>query len=171
MGHAASMGLSFSREANPSVVLCPPLFERDLKGRDRLARSSFDTLFCKPQLQWLFSDYMQPGVQSVLHFAPPDDPRVSLTAQFSAALDSDKLRPAGPTAGAGAMPRIARASLRLFQRLGAKPLDLVLSPVAAHHMLPFITKLGQAGLCLCPQAWRRCAFKETSLIPARSLRS
>lgn len=66
------------------VVLVPPLFERDHKGRSRLAKSSYDFLFCKPNLRWLFNDYLPCGVKSLLHFSPPDDPRISLTARLAA---------------------------------------------------------------------------------------
>ena len=49
----------------------PPLFERDHKGRSRLAKSSYDFLFCKPNLRWLFNDYLPCGFKSLLHFSPP----------------------------------------------------------------------------------------------------
>ena len=66
------------------VVLVPPLFERDHKGRSRLAKSSYDFLFCKPNLRWLFNDYLPCGMKSLLHFSPPEDPRISLTARLAA---------------------------------------------------------------------------------------
>ena len=66
------------------VVLVPPLFERDHKGRSRLAKSSYDFLFCKPNLRWLFNDYLPCGIKSLLHFSPPEDPRISLTARLTA---------------------------------------------------------------------------------------
>ena len=66
------------------VVLVPPLFERDHKGRSRLAKSSYDFLFCKPNLRWLYNDYLPCGMKSLLHFSPPEDPRISLTARLTA---------------------------------------------------------------------------------------
>lgn len=36
----------------------PPMFERDLKARSRMVKSSYDYLFAKPALRWLFDDYM-----------------------------------------------------------------------------------------------------------------
>ena len=65
------------------VVLVPPLFERDHKGRSRLAKSSYDFLFCKPNLRWLFNDYLPCGLKSLLHFSPPEDPRVSVTVRLT----------------------------------------------------------------------------------------
>ena len=73
------------------VVLVPPLFERDHKGRSRLSKSSYDFLFCKPNLRWLFNDYLPCGLKSLLHFSPPEDPRVSVTVRLGladAGLDS-----------------------------------------------------------------------------------
>ena len=68
-------------------VLCtqvPPLFERGHRGRSRMARSSYDTQFGRPQLHWLLHDYLRPGAASLLHFSPPEDPRVSITARVAA---------------------------------------------------------------------------------------
>ncbi|KAK9833715.1 hypothetical protein WJX74_003604 [Apatococcus lobatus] len=70
----------------PQVVLVPPLFERDHRGRGRMSRSSYDTLFCKPALRWLFQDYLAEGLQSVMRFAPPEDPKVSVNFRFGASL-------------------------------------------------------------------------------------
>lgn len=65
------MGLNWSSdEPDPNVVLVPPLFERDHKARSRMAKSSYDYLFCRPALRWLFNDYM---VQ----------PLLDLTARFT----------------------------------------------------------------------------------------
>lgn len=41
------------------LLLVPPLFERDFRGRSRMARSSYDWMFCKPGLKWLFNDYIR----------------------------------------------------------------------------------------------------------------
>lgn len=49
-------------------------------------RSSYDTLFCKPALRWLFQDYLSEGLQSVMRFAPPEDPKVSVNFRFGASL-------------------------------------------------------------------------------------
>jgi hypothetical protein len=44
----------------------PSLFGVDMlrrllnRGRSRMAKSSYEYLFCKPGLRWLFSDYMLP---------------------------------------------------------------------------------------------------------------
>ena len=64
----------------------PPLFERDHKGRSRMAKSSYDFQFAKPQLKWLFRDYLRSDAGSLLHFSPPEDPRVSITARVAAGL-------------------------------------------------------------------------------------
>ena len=76
--------LSFFQGPPPhsEVILVPPLFERDHKGRSRLAKSSYDFLFCKPNLRWLFNDYMPEGFKSLLHLSPPEDPRVSVTVRL-----------------------------------------------------------------------------------------
>lgn len=43
MGHVLSSLFSGAEnEPPPSVVLCPPLLERERKGRSRFAKSSFD---------------------------------------------------------------------------------------------------------------------------------
>ena len=80
--------LSGEQEEIHEVVLVPPLFERDHKGRSRLAKSSYDFLFIKPNLRWLFNDYIPVGaVKSILYFSPPEDPRISVTARFKASVD------------------------------------------------------------------------------------
>ena len=80
--------LSGEHEEIHEVVLVPPLFERDHKGRSRLAKSSYDFLFIKPNLRWLFNDYIPVGaVKSILYFSPPEDPRISVTAKFKASVD------------------------------------------------------------------------------------
>ncbi len=90
MGAAASYLLGDKEEIN-DIVLVPPLFERDHKGRSRLAKSSYDFLFIKPNLRWLFNDYLPVGaVKSILYFSPPEDPRISVTARFKASVDSGK---------------------------------------------------------------------------------
>jgi hypothetical protein len=35
----------------PKTVLVPPMFERDLKARSRMVKSSYDYLFAKPSLR------------------------------------------------------------------------------------------------------------------------
>eukprot|EP00878_Enallax_costatus_P040968 GHUV01047391.1.p1 GENE.GHUV01047391.1~~GHUV01047391.1.p1 ORF type:complete len:156 (+),score=10.99 GHUV01047391.1:199-666(+) len=86
------MGLNFSSlgpllagasaEA-PKTVLVPPMFERDLKARSRMVKSSYDYLFAKPSLRWLFEDYMNTGLNTVLMFAPSADPRISVKAKLA----------------------------------------------------------------------------------------
>ena len=41
------------------LVLVPPLFERDFRGRSRMTASAYDWMFCKPGLKWLFNDYIR----------------------------------------------------------------------------------------------------------------
>ena len=78
-----------AKEEIDEVVLVPPLFERDHKGRSRLAKSSYDFLFCKPNLRWLFNDYLPIGAaKSILYFSPPEDPRISVTARLKASVKS-----------------------------------------------------------------------------------
>lgn len=66
------MGLDFSKllattpPEKPKTVLVPPMFERDLKARSRMVKSSYDYLFAKPALRWLFGDYMGQGLNTVL---------------------------------------------------------------------------------------------------------
>lgn len=67
----------------PEVVLVPPLLERDHRGRSRLTKSSYDFQFCKPQLKWLFLDYIKPGATGLLRFSPVEDPRVSVKARLA----------------------------------------------------------------------------------------
>jgi hypothetical protein len=59
----ANMG---GKHEPPKTVLVPPMFERDLKARSRMAKSSYDYLFSKPSLRWLFGDYMGLGLNTVL---------------------------------------------------------------------------------------------------------
>ena len=67
----------------PKTVLVPPMFERDLKARSRMVKSSYDYLAGKPSLRWLFGDYFGAGgVNSVLFFAPAADPRISVKAKL-----------------------------------------------------------------------------------------
>jgi hypothetical protein len=81
------MGLNFSSlyaqpPEKPKTVLVPPFFERDLKARSRMLKSSYDYLFGKPSLRWLFNDYFGEGLNSVLYFAPSADPRISVKAKL-----------------------------------------------------------------------------------------
>uniref|UniRef100_A0A383V7V0 Uncharacterized protein n=1 Tax=Tetradesmus obliquus TaxID=3088 RepID=A0A383V7V0_TETOB len=84
------MGLNFSSmlagasAEKPKTVLVPPMFERDLKARSRMVKSSYDYLFAKPSLRWLFEDYMGSGLNTVLLFAPAVDPRISVKAKLGA---------------------------------------------------------------------------------------
>ena len=72
-------------ELHNEVVLVPPLFERDHKGRSRLSKSSYDFLFCKPNLRWIFNDYLPCGLKTLLHFSPPEGRRRDYTFNFSSA--------------------------------------------------------------------------------------
>ncbi|KAK9838327.1 hypothetical protein WJX81_004859 [Elliptochloris bilobata] len=83
--------LSAEQEQVSEVVLVPPLFERDHKGRSRMAKSSYDFLFCKAQLKWLFNDYLRPGGRSLLHFSPAEDPRMSITARLRTDIERERL--------------------------------------------------------------------------------
>jgi len=74
------------------VVLVPPLFERDHRGRSRMANSSYDFLFAKPALKWLFHDYIDNNAHALLRLSPGEDPRVSITARFDSSLRSTKYR-------------------------------------------------------------------------------
>ena len=75
------------KEQVPQVVLVPPLFERDHRGRSRMAKSSYDYQFCKPQLRWLFNDYLWPCATSLLRFSPAEDRRVSVKARLGTSLN------------------------------------------------------------------------------------
>jgi hypothetical protein len=104
-------------------VLCPPLFERDLKARSRLSKSSYDYLFAKPALRWLLGDYFESGLNSVLFFAPPLDPRISIKAKLGNGAAFASPPSAGGGAGAKADPNSAAGgygnmAIR-FQPLGA----------------------------------------------------
>ncbi|KAF8061130.1 ENV9 [Scenedesmus sp. PABB004] len=68
----------------PKTVLVPPMFERDVKARSRMVKSSYDYLFAKPALRWLFGDYFGPGLNASLLFAPSLDPRLSVKAKLRA---------------------------------------------------------------------------------------
>ena len=78
----------FKKEASPEVVLVPPLFERDHRGRSRMAKSSYDYQFCKPQLKWLFNDYLWDCATSLLRFSPAEDRRMTVKARLGTLLDS-----------------------------------------------------------------------------------
>jgi len=66
MGADFSKLLATSTPEKPKTVLVPPMFERDLKARSRMVKSSYDYLFAKPSLRWLFDDYMGQGLNTVL---------------------------------------------------------------------------------------------------------
>ena len=61
------------------------------QGRSRMAKSSYDFLFCKAQLKWLFNDYLRPGGRSLLHFSPAEDPRISVTARLRTDIERERL--------------------------------------------------------------------------------
>eukprot|EP00891_Asterochloris_glomerata_P005399 jgi/Astpho2/5399/Aster-07351 len=73
--------------APPQLVLVPPLFERDHRGRSRMANSSYDWLFAKPALRWLFNDYMEGQARALVRISPGEDPRISITARFASSLE------------------------------------------------------------------------------------
>lgn len=50
----------------------PPLFERDLRLRSRMAHSSYDFMFAKPALRFLFDDYLQPSGRGWLNLRPAE---------------------------------------------------------------------------------------------------
>jgi hypothetical protein len=90
------MGLNFSAlyaqpREKPKTVLVPPYFERDLKARSRMVKSSYDYLFGKPSLRWLFSDYFGEQLNAVLYFAPSADPRISVKAKLGASDAGEQL--------------------------------------------------------------------------------
>eukprot|EP00898_Chlorokybus_atmophyticus_P008722 jgi/Chlat1/8851/Chrsp91S08180 len=73
-------------EPPPKVVLVPPLFERDLRGRNRMAKSSYDFLFSKHARARLFGDYFadtrRAGLQIFLR--PPEDNTVDVMVKLRA---------------------------------------------------------------------------------------
>jgi hypothetical protein len=94
------MGINFSAlyaqpREKPKTVLVPPYFERDLKARSRMVKSSYDYLFGKPSLRWLFSDYFGEQLNAVLYFAPSADPRISVKAKLGAS-DAGQQLPTQP---------------------------------------------------------------------------
>ena len=52
----------------------PPLFERDLRLRSRMAHSSYEYMFAKPAMRFLFDDYVQPLGRAWLSFRPSEVP-------------------------------------------------------------------------------------------------
>ena len=56
----------------------PPIFERDFRGRSRMAKSGYHYQFARPALKWLFHDYLQgnDGGWSRVDLRPAEDPRV-----------------------------------------------------------------------------------------------
>lgn len=92
-------------------MLVPPLFERDHRGRSRMANSSYDWLFAKPALKWLFHDYIDNNAHALLRLSPGEDPRVSITARVHSSLRgkrNNKVVVAEETAGS-----ICNATFRL----------------------------------------------------------
>jgi len=57
-----------------------------------MANSSYDWLFAKPALKWLFHDYIDNNAHALLRLSPGEDPRVSITARFHSSLRSNKHR-------------------------------------------------------------------------------
>ncbi|KAK9787001.1 hypothetical protein WJX73_002243 [Symbiochloris irregularis] len=70
-----------------SLVLVPPLLERDHRGRSRMVKSSFDIQFSKLQLKWLFNDYLWPGANGLLRFSPEEDRRITAKARMGSSLE------------------------------------------------------------------------------------
>lgn len=50
----------------------PPLFERDLRMRNRMAHSSYDYMFAKPAMRFLFDDYVNALGRTWLNFRPTE---------------------------------------------------------------------------------------------------
>ncbi|GAX78934.1 hypothetical protein CEUSTIGMA_g6374.t1 [Chlamydomonas eustigma] len=94
------MGVSDSRDEKRQYVLVPPLFEREVRKRSRFAKSSYDFLFSKQSLHWLFSDYLTVhGVHGKLLFSPPVDPSITVKTKLSIASGSNMIlryQPYGP---------------------------------------------------------------------------
>ncbi|KAI3430560.1 hypothetical protein D9Q98_005153 [Chlorella vulgaris] len=82
MGHILSVFSGAEADAPPLVVLVPPLLERERKGRSRFAKSSYGRLFGKPALAQLFGDYLGSDIRGLIHFSPPEDQRISVTAKL-----------------------------------------------------------------------------------------
>lgn len=57
-----------------------------------MANSSYDWLFAKPALKWLFNDYIDNNAHALLRLSPGEDPRVSITARFHSSLRANKHR-------------------------------------------------------------------------------
>lgn len=57
-----------------------------------MANSSYDWLFAKPALRWLFHDYIDNNAHALLRLSPGEDPRVSITARFHSSLRANKGR-------------------------------------------------------------------------------
>ena len=57
-----------------------------------MANSSYDWLFAKPALRWLFYDYIDNNAHAILRLSPGEDPRVSITARFHSSLRANKGR-------------------------------------------------------------------------------
>lgn len=51
-----------------------------------MANSSYDWLFAKPALKWLFHDYLDNNAHALLRLSPGQDPRVSITARVHSSL-------------------------------------------------------------------------------------
>lgn len=81
------VGMGLFHNDEPQVVLVPPLFERDHRGRSRMAKSSYDTQFGRLQLKWLFNDYTWPSATSLLRFSPAEDRRITVKARVGTSLD------------------------------------------------------------------------------------
>ncbi|KAH7306581.1 hypothetical protein KP509_22G020300 [Ceratopteris richardii] len=80
------MGLLFSVEKPPPVVLVPPLFHRpEFASRYRMTNSSYDVLFAKIARTALFTDYYREADDIFLRLMlkPPEDQNVDFIAAFS----------------------------------------------------------------------------------------
>lgn len=89
----------------------PPIFERDFRGRSRMAKSGYHYQFGRPALKWLFHDYLQgnDGGWARVDLRPAEDPRVVTRLKVAAG------------ASGGFVPAVA-ATLR-FQPSDANPLS------------------------------------------------
>ena len=104
---------NLNKDAEPDVVLVPPIFERDFRGRSRMAKSGYHYQFGRPALKWLFHDYLQgnDGGWSRVDLRPAEDPRVITRLKVAAG------------APGGFVPAVA-ATLR-FQPSDSNPLSFL----------------------------------------------
>lgn len=55
-----------------------------------MANSSYDWLFAKPALRWLFHDYIDNNAHALLRLSPGEDPRISITARFNSSVRANR---------------------------------------------------------------------------------